>query len=156
MDKKTSKLSLIAYAIPILIAFVIILDFSLPGNVYIDDVVKIERKLQRYYNAGGNSHNSYKIVTSDHKFTAEESFAKEAINKEISYSVSLIFNEVNWHRIVSEGKNNMHSFRLASGLIFPLIVIIVICISFKYNTNWNTLLFVLQFFLLADLFLLTQ
>lgn len=156
MRKEISKSTLISYAIPVIIAFVIILDFTLPGKVYTEQVVELERQVQRYYNAGGNSHNSYEIITSKHRFTAEESFAKEARNKEISYTVSRIFSEVNWHRIVPDGKSTVHSFRLATGLIFPILVMIVLFISYRYNKNWNTLLFVLQFFLLADLFYLLK
>lgn len=154
MSKETSKLTLLTYAIPVLIALVIILDFTLPGKMYTEKVVKIKYERQQYYNAGGNYHYSYEVVTPSHQFSVAEAFAKEAKGKLIKYSVSLIFKEVNRYSAADSSINNVHSFRIASGLIFPLIVILILFLCYKYKKNWGTLLFVLQVILLADLFLL--
>ncbi|OIQ39926.1 MAG: hypothetical protein BM563_03355 [Bacteroidetes bacterium MedPE-SWsnd-G1] len=153
MVKKITTSTLISYAIPLIIALVIILDFSLPGKVYAEDAVTIEKELQRYYNAGGNYHYSYEVVTPERRFAVSETFANEVRGKSISYSVSLIFNQVNKHGLANSSKTNIYSFRIASGLVYPLFVIFILFIHYKYNKNWTTLLFVLQVILLADLFL---
>ncbi|GAB1309654.1 hypothetical protein KH5_23370 [Urechidicola sp. KH5] len=156
MEIPKSKATLIAYSIPVLMALIIILDFALPGTKYNEEVTNIERERQNYYNAGGNYHYTYEVVTPTTTFTVEEDFAKQVKGKEIGYTVSLFFKEVNKHYLLPKGTIRIHSFRIATGLVYPLFVIFMIFIAYRYKKNWDTLLFVLQVVLLADLFLLMQ
>jgi len=155
MTKETNKIQLLLYGITILLALVVLIDFTLPGKVFTEDVIKVERKRENYYNAGGNSHISYKVITSKRQFSVSEDLAKSVENKQIEYSESLIFKEVNRHKLVSSEKSTIYSFRLVSGLILPLIVIITILITYIYKKEMNILIFVLQVLLLGDYIILT-
>lgn len=155
MNEAQHKLRLTVYVISILIALVIIADFALPGKVITDKIAKIQKSLEEYYNAGGNYHYSYKISTNKHEFSVTEEFAvlvKE--NEEIEYSVSQIFKKVNWYKQPSSDDKSFYSLRIASGLILPLLVILSIFIAYRYKKKINTLLFVLQILLIADLIFL--
>ena len=154
MTKETSKLQLLLYGISVILALVILIDFTLPGKVFIEDVIKVESQREQYYNAGGNSHHSYKVITSQHQFSVSEYFAKSIKNKKIKYSVSLIFKEINRHSLVSSKNSTIYSFRIVSGLALPLIVIITILIAYKYKKEIGILMFVLQVLLLANFIIL--
>lgn len=155
MTEETNKTQLLSYVITILLALVVLIDFTLPGKVFIEDVIKVERKREKYYNAGGNSHISYKVITSKRQFSVSEDLAKSVEKKQIEYSESLIFKEVNRHKLVSSEKSTIYSFRLVSGLILPLIVIIMILIAFIYKKEMSILIFVLQVLLIGNLIILT-
>ena len=155
MNKNQYKLRLTAYTISILIALVIIADFALPGKIITDKIANIQKSLEEYYNAGGNYHYSYKISTDKHEFSVTEEFAvlvKE--NEEIEYSVSQIFKKVNWYKQPNSDDKSFYSLRIASGLVLPLLVILSIFIAYRYKKKMNTLLFVLQILLIADLIFL--
>lgn len=155
MTEETNKTQLLSYVITILLALVVLIDFTLPGKVFIEDVIKVERKREKYYNAGGNSHISYKVITSKRQFSVSEDLAKSVEKKQIEYSESLIFKEVNRHKLVSSEKSTIYSFRLVSGLILPLIVIIMILIAYIYKKEMSILIFVLQVLLIGNLIILT-
>ena len=154
MTKETNKIQLLLYGITIIIALIILIDFTLSGKVFKEDVIKVERNRETYYNAGGNSHISYKVITSKHQFSVSENFAKSVENKQIEYSESLIFKEINRHKIVSSGKSTIYSFRIVSGLVLPLIVIITILIAYIYKKKISILIFVLQVLLLSNFMML--
>lgn len=154
MIKEISKVKLFLYGLTILTALIILVDFTLPGKVFTEDIISIDKERQQYYNAAGNSHYSYKLITSKHRFTVSEDFAKSVEDEKIKYSVSLIFNEVNRYDVHSSEQSNIHSFRIASGLILPLIIIFTILIAYKYKKKMNTLLFVLHVVLLGNLIFL--
>ncbi len=145
---------IISIGITVIVSLVMLIDFTLPGKVFIEEVIDVEKKRQQYYNAGGNYHYSYKVITSKHHFSVSEGFAKSVQNREIKYSVSLIFNEINRHSLHSPENSTIYSFRIVSGLILPLIVIITIAIAYSYKKKISTLIFVLQIILLANFILL--
>ena len=155
MTEETNKTQLLSYVITILLALVVLIDFTLPGKVFIEDVIKVERKREKYYNAGGNSHISYKVITSKRQFSVSEDLAKSVEKKQIEYSESLIFKEVNRHKLVSSEKSTIYSFRFVLGLILPLIVIIMILIAYIYKKEMSILIFVLQVLLIGNLIILT-
>ncbi|MCF2874755.1 MULTISPECIES: hypothetical protein [unclassified Tenacibaculum] len=155
MNKNQYKLRLTVYTISILIALVIIADFALPGKIITNKIANIQKSLEEYYNAGGNYHYSYKISTDKHEFSVTEEFAvlvKE--NEEIEYSVSQIFKKVNWYKQPSSDDKSFYSLRIVTGLVLPLLVILSIFIAYRYKKKMNTLLFVLQILLIADLIFL--
>ena len=156
MTKETNKIQLFLYGITVIISLVILFDFILPGKVFTDEVIDIKKERQQYYNAARNYHYSYKVVTSKHQFSVTKAFAKSAQDKKVKYSVSLIFKEVNRHRLLSSENSTIYSFRIVSGLIFPLMVIITIAIAYRYKKRISTLIFVLQIILLLNLILLIQ
>lgn len=157
MHKHQHKLRLSLYATFTLIAFVILVDFASPGRIINDEIINVKRELQQYYNSAGNYHYSYKVITSEHEFLVPEDFAElELENEKIEYSISRIFEEVNWYRLsVSENKS-LYSLRIVSGLVLPLLALISIFAAFRYKKEINILVFILQILLIADLiFLMT-
>lgn len=150
MTREANKIQLLLYGITVIVSLVILIDFIVPGKVFTEEVIEIEKQRQQYYNAGGNYHYSYKAITSKHHFSVSEGFAKSVQNKKIKYSVSFIFKEINSYSLLSSENSTIYSFRIVSGLILPLIVIITIAIAYRYKKKISTLIFVLQIILLAN------
>ncbi|MCZ4410042.1 hypothetical protein O3Q51_14565 [Cryomorphaceae bacterium 1068] len=140
-------------ALLVLMAVALILDFVLPGRVITSEIVKVERERQHYYNAGGNHHFSYKVVTSEHQFNVEEDFAKSLAqnDEKIEYSVSWIFKEINRYRLVSSQNSSFSSLRFVSGIVIPLLTLVSMFIAYRSKKDIGTLVFVLQALLVADL-----
>jgi len=157
MDKHQHKLRLVLYAIFTLAALVILVDFVSPGRIINDEIIDVHQERQQSYNAARNYHYSYKVVTNEHQFLVTEGFAElELVNKKIEYSVSPIFKEVNWYRLLSSQDKSFYSLRIASGLVLPLLTIVLIFVAFRYKRKIGTIVFILQILLIADLiFLMT-
>lgn len=154
MNKGINKIQLVLYGLTIVIALVILIDFTLPGKIFTEDVTNVERNREKYYNAGGNSHISYKVITSKHQFSVSEDFAKSVENKQIVYYESLIFKQINRHKLVSSEESTIYSFRIVSGLVLPLMVITTILIAYFYKKELSILIFVLQVLLLGNFIML--
>jgi hypothetical protein len=140
-----------------LAALLILVDFVSPGSILNNQIINVEKERQNYYNAGGNYHYSYKVITSEHEFLVTEDFAKLKLEGEkIEYSVSRLFKQVNWYRLRSSDNKSYYSLRIASGLVLPLLVLISIFVAFRFKKKIATLVFILQILLMADLlFLIT-
>jgi len=145
------------YAAFILAALVIIVDFVSPGRIINDEIINLQKERQQYYNAARNYHYSYKVITSEHEFLVAEDFAKlDLVNEKIEYSISRIFKQVNWYKLLSSENKSFYSLRIASGLVLPLLLIIAIFLVFRYQKKIGTIVFILQILLIADLiFLMT-
>ena len=136
-------------------AIVIILDFLWPGEIISDQIIEVKKERQQYYNAARNYHYSYKVITGKHSFLVAEDFAKSDLtNKQIQYSVSLIFKEVNWYKLVSSEKKRFYSLRVASGFILPMLAIIAIFIVQQYKRRIGPVVLILKILLIGDLILL--
>ena len=150
MSKAPSIVPLAIYGITALLALVTLLDFALPGTIYTEEVTRVQKKKQRYYNAGGNSHNSYEVVTPKHQFSVAEDIAKSAEGKSMSYTVSLLFQEVNSYSILPAQDRSIYSFRLISGFVLPLLLLLAIGIKFRFKKDLSILLFVLQLLVVGN------
>jgi len=157
MPKYQHKLRLALYLAFTVAALVILVDFIAPGTRINDTIISIKKERQQYYNAAQNYHYTYKVITRQHKFLVKEDFvALDLVNKEIQYSVSQIFKEVNWYRLLSSENKSFYSLRVASGLILPLLSIISFLLVYRYNKKINILVLILRILLVADLiFLIT-
>ncbi|WP_405201721.1 hypothetical protein [Dokdonia sp. LLG6352-1] len=150
MHNKPSTVPLAIYGVTALLALVTLLDFALPGTVYTEEVTRVQKKKQRYYNAGGNSHNSYEVVTPKHQFSVAEDIAKSAEGTSVSYTVSLLCKEVNSYSILPSEDRTIYSFRLVSGFVLPLLLLLVIGIKFRFKKDLSILLFVLQLLVVGN------
>lgn len=152
MIKKPNKFFLWLSGTFVIAALVIIADLFIPGKILIDEILDIKTERQQYYNAARNYHYSYKIITADHQFWVSEDFAESAQeSQEIEYSVSRIFREVNWYRMLTTENRAVYSLRIISGLIIPLMTIISIGIAYRFKKNIGILVFVLQILLMGNL-----
>ena len=128
------------HAVFIVIALIIIADFILPGRVIEDDIIEVNRELEKYYNAGGNYHYSYNLVTSSHQFSVDEAFANSLPeNGKIVYSVSPIVNEVNWYKLQDANRSTSYSLRTMTGVLVPVICVLVLLASLFYTRKIGTL-----------------
>lgn len=140
------------YLVFAVISLIMIADFVIPGNHITDEIVEVKSERQQYFNAGGNAHYSYKVITNQHEFLVEERFSELVEDGEqIEYSISRIFKEINWYTLLSPRNKSHYSLRIMSGLILPLLVIIIMFASFKLKKRMSLLTFVLQILLLANL-----
>ena len=155
MHKHKYKLRPLLYASFTLAALVILADFISPGRIINDEIINVQSERQQYYNAARNYHYSYKVITSEHEFLVTEDFAElELVNENIEYSVSRVFKEVNWYRLLSSENKSFFSLRIVSGLVLPLLTIISIFVAFRYKKEIGILVFILQILLIADLIFL--
>jgi len=154
MIRETNKIQLLLYGISLIASLVILIDFTLTGNVFTKEVIAIQKERQQYYNAARNYHYSYKVITSQHHFSVSEDFAKSVQNKKIKYSVSFIFKEINRYSLLSSKNSTIYSFRIVSGLVLPLLVIITIALAYLYKKKISILIIVLQIILLANFIIL--
>lgn len=155
MDKHKLRLSF--YAVFTVVALFILVDFILPGKTINDEIINLKSERQQYYNAAANHHYSYQAVTSQHTFLVSEKFAKsDNDNNQIQYSVSRIFKEINWYKMLSSESKSFHSLRIMSGTVIPLLCLAFTFITFRYERKIDTLVFVSQVLLLADLIFLLR
>jgi hypothetical protein len=117
-----------------LIAFVLLFDFAAPGEKSLQKVVDVKKERQQHYNASGNRHFFYQVTTSNAEFYIEQDITQTIERNDlIQYSNSMIFNEVNWYRPVVLDNKYRHSFRLFSGLILPLVVLIAFFVFARWD-----------------------
>ncbi|WP_421976027.1 hypothetical protein [Roseivirga seohaensis] len=152
MNKSTFKLRPFLYSLFILIALVIITDFALPGKSFTDQVTKVQTERQQYYNAAQNYHYSYKLTTGQHGFSVSEDFAKTVNEGDtVNYRISRIFKEVNRYQLSEDENIHTDSLRRYSGLILPLLVLVVMGFAYRHGRRMSALIFVMQTLTLADL-----
>ncbi|PHN95829.1 hypothetical protein CSC81_18395, partial [Tenacibaculum discolor] len=80
----------------------------------------------------------------------EEDIAKSAEGKSMSYTVSLLFQEVNSYSILPSQDRSIYSFRLISGFVLPLLLLLAIGIKFRFKKDLSILLFVLQLLVVGN------
>lgn len=148
IDSATTKG--VSYIISLIAAVVILIDFSLPGQVYLEEIIAMDKIKQNYYNAGGNYHYYYKVSTPRHKLVVGSEFAKSTQLQKIKYTVSPIFGEVNIYQDAFSQDQHIHSLRIATGFVFPLLVISIIVIVMVYPVKINMMVVILQIILLAN------
>lgn len=135
-----------------LVAILMLLDFLLPGATFHETIKSIIEEKQQYYNAAKNYHYSYRLVTGQHDFLVDEEFVV-SMNKErkVEYAVSPVFKEVNWYKLQSAEDKFYYSFRLASGLVLPLLVLVSIVLALKFAKSNQIWMFIIQVLLFANL-----
>ena len=130
-------------------------DFIWPGKHINDNISEVRKQRQTYYNAARNFHYSYKVITNKHEFYVTEDFAKlEPSGKTIEYSVSFLFEEVNWYKLEASPQKSYYSLRLVSGLVLPVMFLLSILLALRYKRKIGTLVFVLHLLMLANLIFL--
>lgn len=142
--KKT--LEILIYVLVILF----VIDFLLPGTEITSKVSTIKQVKQNYYNAGGNSHFSYTVKTENENFIISKEFRNKITQGDtILIKKSMIFNEVNSYTF--NNFSETFSLRLFSGLILPLIVILIITLLKKFKQENNALFLISKIMLIGNL-----
>lgn len=138
------------------LCLVVLLDFILPGRAFEETVREANQQREEYYNAAQGYHYSYSISTVHHTIDLpEDLYRSDLIGTTVNYRVSLIFREINQFQIVDQAKTT-NSLRYYSGLIVPLLVLLIGLFSLRYPKRLDILVFVTQVVLLGDLIYLLQ
>ena len=157
MNDYQHKVRLLISAIFVLASLIILIDYLFPGRTINDTIISLKKERQQYYNAAGNHHYTYQVITSEHQFWIEAEHAAIAEgNVKIEYAISRIFNEVNWYKLHSSEKRATYFLRTLSGLVIPLLTIVTILAAAYFKKNISTLIFVFQVMLIADLIFLMR
>ncbi len=152
MGQNHQKIKIIIQGAFTVLALMVLLDFLLPGKVFESENIKVFSEHQAYNNAGGNSHQAYFIRTDDHKFWVERDFALLARkHQKLSYSISHVFQEVNWSYLPGDDVKHHGSLRITSGLVIPILMLIAVAVKLKLKRDLGILFFILQVLFLADL-----
>lgn len=150
MQKSNSIKKTFSYIL-LIVSIAILSDYLIPGKKNTETISKVKTNYERYYNAGGNSHNSYSIQTESRTFDVSELFTKQVSkNEKITYTLSILFNEVNSYQTNASNKST-HSLRAVSGLFIPLFAILVALLTLYSKKDIEILLFVTTVLLIADL-----
>lgn len=152
MEQNHQKTNVILHTAFALLALIMLLDFLVPGKVFEGKNIKVFSEHQAYNNAGGNSHQAYFIRTDEHKFWVERDFALLARDQQkLNYSVSRIFEEVNWAYLEEANVRFRGSLRIISGFIVPILFLLAVALAFSLKKDLGIFLFVFQVLLLANL-----
>lgn len=149
------KAQAVIMALCALFALIMVMDYGLGGKTLVEEIIAINKSLEKYYNAGGNSHYSFSIQTENHDFPVPESFASLAkVGQELKIEVSPFFSEVNSSEILETEHKEVSSLRVLSGLVLPILVLLVLAIGCKYGRKVATLVFVMEAVTVANLIFL--
>ena len=134
------------------LALIILSDFLYSSNTYKDSITEKTTHFESYYNAGGNSHVSKSIKTSQLAFNCSNSFYETSnVGDSLIISTSYLFNKVNAYQNLKTQRSETYSLRILTGLIVPLLVLLIGLISFKIKDKMSILVFVSQIALVANL-----
>ncbi|WP_343764503.1 hypothetical protein [Gangjinia marincola] len=133
-----------AKIISAVICLLILVDFTLPGKEYTEGVLEKERKMQRYYNAAQNVHYSHHLITKNFILFSSEDLAN-IVNKGdmLLLKESRLFKEINRVTHIPSATSEIYSLRYVSGLVIPLLAILVFMTSLIFPTRYVMLSFVL-------------
>lgn len=147
-QKINNKVFLVLFAIA---AVVILLDFALPGQEHIEKIESIRKTRQQTYNAARNFHYSYGLKTEHFYFPVSEKFAGTVEEKHsVRFRVSYIFKKVNIYESLESGQSGMYSLRLVSGLVVPILALIILTLNYKRG-KFQVLMLIIRILLLFDL-----
>ncbi|EAZ95216.1 hypothetical protein FBBAL38_09514 [Flavobacteria bacterium BAL38] len=133
-----------------LLALIFVIDFLLPGTEITGKAISIKQVRQNYYNAGGNSHFSYTLKCENEIFLISKEFRNKITEGDtIIIKKSKIFNEVNSYTF--DNFSETFSLRLFSGLILPLLVIIIITTEKKFKLKNNTLSLIFKIMMIGNI-----
>ncbi len=139
------------------LSLIILFDFFGTGEIINNEVISLKSEVQKHYNASGNFHYSYCLITQDHSFYVDKSVCKSLkIGDSIEYSVSPIFKKINWYKLFPFEKKMVYSLRWTSALLLPILVLISMLLEhlLKSKMEIGLFVFIQQVVLLADLFFL--
>lgn len=136
-------------------ALLTLLDYRFSKETVSETITATTRSLENKYNAGRNYYYGYYIKTPNGDVVVSREFQKNiSIGQVIAIKKSLVFNEVNQVINVASGMSEVYSLRIASGLILPSLVLVILAIGYRLQNRVGTLVFVAQMVLLINLIFL--
>ena len=129
-----------------------LVDYTLFSYTVEEEILGIHTSLESYHNAGANAHYSYQVKTAHFAFPVSQHFASMAQEGQpISMEVSPFFREVNQYQLQRTGEVEHHSLRIVTGLVVPIVVLLILFLGLRYKERFSTLVFVAQLAVLANL-----
>lgn len=145
------KIKLVVLLICALLSVVTLLDFDFDSGTFTEQIESFDQTRQRYYNAGGNSHKTFNIYTKSYEIQVTKGFYSTLQEGDlISVSQSLLFNEINKVWNPRNTMSETHSIRYFSGLVIPIVMLIVTGLAFKFRGKYETLIFVVCILTVAN------
>lgn len=145
------KIKVILIVVCCLMAVVTLIDFDFDSGTFTEQIESSDQKKQRYYNAGGNSHKTFKVYTKSFTIPVTENFYRTIQdNDEITVSRSLFFNEINKVWSPRNKMGETHSMRYFSGLAIPILMLIVAGLAYKFRDKYEVLIFVVCILTIAN------
>ena len=137
------KLKVVLIFVCCLLAVVTLIDFDFDKREFTEEIENTDWQKQRYYNAGGNSHKTFKAYTENYSILVTEDFYRALQeNDKIIVSQSLLFNEINKVSNPRITMSETHSIRYFSGLAIPILMLIVAGLAYKFRNKYEVLIFV--------------
>ncbi|MGB5170763.1 MAG: hypothetical protein WBN69_04985, partial [Eudoraea sp.] len=94
---------------------------------------------------------SYGLKTENFYFPVSEKFAAAIEEKQsVRFRVSRVFNKVNTYESLESRESGMYSLRLVSGLILPILVLIILTVNYK-GQKFGVFTLIIKILLLFDL-----
>ena len=153
MSENTPSKRPVSIIVSIVVCLIIIADFALPGSPNTEEIINIKRETQTSYNAARRTHTTFQVITQNYEFYVDKGFAKGMeVGNPIDFKVSPLFSEVN-NYTNSEGETSSFGLRRTSGLWGPLVILLVMLLSFRFQ-GIKMAVFIAQVLLLANLFYL--
>jgi hypothetical protein len=110
---------------------------------------------QNYRNGAGNSHLSYSIITEKSRFSISKELKDiTEINDPLEVYRSILIKELNAVKQVKSGFKEIYSLRWFSGMVIPLIAIILFGMKLYGIKRRKALLLIAQILFTADLVML--
>lgn len=109
------------------LSLLLLVDFGFSKSKSIEKIQMVKKTHQDYYNAGGNSHFSYELVTLKKSYFVSEEFSKELKQgSSVQINHSLLFNQCNKISILnSPVLSEVYSLRWFSNLVIPILFLLV-------------------------------
>lgn len=125
-------------------------DFMLPHKHQTQPILEKIIRIESGHNAARKTYNTFALRTKDYTIAVEENIYKRAIeNQEIDIAVSALFNKVGTIKLPT-GETQLYSFRIFTGLILPLLVLLILCLHTFTKLKLGILYFVAQAVLVGD------
>ncbi len=138
-----------------LLAVLILIDYTYSSSQTTEKVISKNRRLENKHSVARNYYYAYYLNTESYQIPVTKKFRDKAQEGTIlQLEISLLFNEINKVTISASGESEVYSFRMASGLFLPSLVLLILGIGWKLGDKIATLVFVSQVVLLANFFFL--
>jgi len=133
------------------LALIIVLDYFISGEVRTETIMQNMKNVEQHNNPSGNVHYSYKVYTKTNSFFVSEEFSNSIQRGEqVVYRISPLFKEINGYKTVDATSFHTYSLRIWSGLLIPILAVMVLLIAYRYPEKLSILEFIAQALLLAD------
>lgn len=156
-EKVLSNFQKIFMALCAVLALLTLIDYRFSKNTTIDKIIDKTRSLENRYNVGRNYYYGYYLNTAERTINVSKEFQNNVVpNDDVEVEHSLLFNNINRITSVSSRAAEVYSLRIASGLVLPSLVLLILGIGYKLGNRIGTLVFIAEIVLLVNFYFLLR